>query len=173
MLAAVLRLPSFISQRRADRDAAMEVLAFAGLAHLADRDAQDLPLGTRRLLEVVRAVASKPHVVLLDEPAAGLDDDGLEELGDLIRHMRDAGGTVVLVEHNVPFVLAVADTVHVLDFGQMISSGPPDYVRTDPKVIECYLGGPRRSQADGATAQSGQAASAEAGSVLTAGEAEA
>jgi branched-chain amino acid transport system permease protein len=141
LLASVLRLPSFRRTRVVDRAMAQEALRFAHLDRVAGEDAQALPLGTRRLLEVVRAVVAEPHVVLLDEPAAGLDDDGLRELGTLVRHMRDAGATVVLVEHNVPFVLDVADTVYVLEFGAVIASGPPHAVRTDPKVIASYLGG--------------------------------
>ncbi|MCU1344858.1 MAG: ABC-type branched-chain amino acid transport system, ATPase component, partial [Acidimicrobiia bacterium] len=146
MPSAVLRLPKYHNTRRTDLAASREVLKFAGMGRLADQDAMGLPLGTRRLLEVVRAVVAKPHVILLDEPAAGLDDDGLEELGDLIEHMRNAGATVVLVEHNVPFVLKVADLVHVLDFGEVISTGTPEHVRNDPRVIACYLGGPRHKK---------------------------
>ncbi|OLF06680.1 hypothetical protein BLA60_30940 [Actinophytocola xinjiangensis] len=141
---AVLRLPGFYRIRREDRAAALAALSFAGLEHLASDDASALPLGTRRLLEVVRSVAGRPNVLLLDEPAAGLDDDGLRELGQLIRATRDAGGTVVLVEHNVPFVMDVADHVFVMELGTVIAGGPPEVVRTDQRVIDTYLG--RRGQ---------------------------
>ncbi|GAA1851079.1 branched-chain amino acid ABC transporter ATP-binding protein/permease [Pseudonocardia ailaonensis] len=139
-LSAVLRLPSFRRSRRADLDAARGALAFAGMADVADVDAQSLPLGTRRLLEVVRAVAGEPRLILLDEPAAGLDDDGRAELARLIRRARDAGGTVILVEHNVDFVLGLADHVHVMALGSVIASGPPQVIREHPEVINSYLG---------------------------------
>jgi branched-chain amino acid transport system permease protein len=144
LLTAIVRLPSHYRVRRQDRQAALAALSFAGLGHLAHQPAGSLPLGTRRLLEVVRAVAGKPHVLLLDEPAAGLDDDGLRELEMLMRRTREAGGTVVLVEHNVPFVMDVADQVFAMELGRVIASGPPDVVRRDQKVIDSYLG--RRGQ---------------------------
>ena len=93
---------------------------------------------------MVRAVAGAPQVLLLDEPAAGLDDDGLRELEMLMRRTREAGGTVVLVEHNVPFVMEVADQVFAMELGRVIASGPPDAVRRDQRVIDSYLG--RRGQ---------------------------
>jgi branched-chain amino acid transport system permease protein len=137
---AILRLPRYYQVRHRDRLAALAALSFAGLSHLAGEDAAALPLGTRRLLEVVRSVAGEPNILLLDEPAAGLDDTGLEELSTLIRRTRDAGGTVVLVEHNVPFVMQIADQVYVMDLGQVIASGPPSVVRRDQRVIDSYLG---------------------------------
>ncbi|QFG26147.1 ATP-binding cassette domain-containing protein [Actinomadura sp. WMMB 499] len=146
LLSAVLRLPKHHRVRRADRDAAAAALSFAGLGHAAGQDAASLPLGTRRLLEVVRSVAGEPRVLLLDEPAAGLDDDELRELGTLMRRIRDAGGTVVLVEHNVPFVMDVADQVYVMELGRVIASGPPEVVRSDQRVIDSYLGRRGRAQ---------------------------
>ncbi|MFC0529992.1 branched-chain amino acid ABC transporter ATP-binding protein/permease [Phytohabitans kaempferiae] len=145
LLTAILRLPTYYRVRRADREAALAALSFAGLGHLAHQPAGSLPLGTRRLLEVVRAVAGMPHVLLLDEPAAGLDDDGLRELEMLMRRTREAGGTVVLVEHNVPFVMDVADQIFAMELGRVIASGPPEVVRRDQRVIDSYLG--RRGQA--------------------------
>lgn len=146
LLAAILRLPSYRRTRREDRDAALAALSFAGLEHLAHQSAGSLPLGTRRLLEVVRAVAGKPNVLLLDEPAAGLDDDGLRELETLMRRTKEAGGTVVLVEHNVPFVMGIADHVFAMELGRVIASGPPEVVRRDQRVIDSYLG--RRGEAE-------------------------
>lgn len=140
LISAILRLPVNRRIRREDRAAALAALSFAGLEHLAQQSAGALPLGTRRLLEVVRAVAGKPHVLLLDEPAAGLDDDGLRELETLMRRTKEAGGTVVLVEHNVPFVMGVADHVFAMELGQVIASGTPDEVRRDQRVIDSYLG---------------------------------
>lgn len=144
-ISAILRLPPFLRARAEDRTAAMAALSFAGLAHLADREAESLPLGTRRLLEVVRSVAGEPNILLLDEPAAGLDETGLQELGMLMRRTREAGCTVVLVEHNVPFVMSIADQVFVMELGAVIASGPPEQVKNDPRVIDSYLG--RRGRA--------------------------
>jgi ABC-type branched-subunit amino acid transport system ATPase component len=102
--------------------------------------ANDLPLGRRRILEVARSIAGGPSVILLDEPAAGLDGEALEKLRSVLLKMRDAGATVVLIEHNVTFVLDVADTVYVMDLGSVIACGAPDDVRNDEKVIGSYLG---------------------------------
>jgi branched-chain amino acid transport system permease protein len=137
---SILRLPRFYRARRDNRAAALAALSFAGLVHLAGADAGSLPLGTRRLLEVARCVAGAPNVLLLDEPAAGLDDDSLRDLGSLMRRTREAGGTVVVVEHNVPFVMGLADNVFVMELGQVIASGPPEIVRTDERVLDSYLG---------------------------------
>lgn len=140
ILATILRLPSFRRQRSDDREIAMAALAFAGLDEVAGEDANTLPLGTRRLLEVVRAVAGEPHVMLLDEPAAGLDDTALHELSELLVRARAAGATVIIVEHNVPFVLAIADTVHVMHLGKVLASGSPDEIRDHPEVVATYFG---------------------------------
>lgn len=164
---ALLRLPSFRRTRRADRSAALEALEFAGLADLAHQRAVDLPLGTRRLLEVVRVVAAAPGVLLLDEPAAGLDDTGLSELRTLLRRAKEGGATVVLVEHNVPFVMSVADHVVVMDMGRTLVTGTPDEVRTNETVIATYLG--RRRPAERGTASDDTTSTGEAttGSVAT------
>ncbi|MGH1561587.1 branched-chain amino acid ABC transporter ATP-binding protein/permease [Mumia sp. DW29H23] len=163
LIASMLRLPVHYRIRRKDREAALAALSFAGLTHLAHEDAQSLPLGTRRLLEVVRAVAGEPHVLLLDEPAAGLDDEGLRELDQLMRRTRDAGGTVVLVEHNVPFVMETADQVFAMELGTVIASGPPDVVQRDQRVIDSYLGrrGDRARGDDAAVAASAEVGAGE------------
>jgi branched-chain amino acid transport system permease protein len=140
LLASILRLPGFYLARHHNRAAALAALSFAGLVHLAGAEAGSLPLGTRRLLEVARCVAGAPNVLLLDEPAAGLDDDSLRDLGSLMRQTRAAGGTVVIVEHNVPFIMGLADHVFVMELGQVIAAGPPETVRTDERVIDSYLG---------------------------------
>ncbi|MTD16320.1 ATP-binding cassette domain-containing protein [Nakamurella sp. YIM 132087] len=139
-LATMLRLPSAWRIRRQDHLAGQQALEFAGLTGIADRTAGKLPLGVRRLLEVVRAVAAAPGVILLDEPAAGLDEDGLAELSRLMLRARDAGATVVIVEHNVRFVFDLAEKICVMRLGRMIAAGTPEEVASDPEVISSYLG---------------------------------
>ena len=141
VLPSVLRLPRYWAARRADRREALRLLEFVGLAHLADEEAVSLSLGTRRLVEVARALASKPRLVLLDEPASGLSDEEVELLGRVIRAAADAGATVVLIEHNFRFVGSVSDVVHVLHVGGLIASGTATEVANDPRVVESYLGG--------------------------------
>lgn len=137
---SVLRLPGFRAKMRGHRANALELLALLDIAHLADVEASALPLGTRRLLEVARALAADAKLILLDEPASGLDETEVAELADLIRRLRESGATIVLVEHNFEMVMSVADHVYVLDTGQIVSEGNPDQVRADPRVTEVYLG---------------------------------
>jgi sulfate-transporting ATPase len=112
------------------------------LEHDLYREVQDLPYGKRRLLAIARAVASRPSVLLLDEPAAGLSDAETAELATLVKGLAEEWGmAVLLIEHDIDFVMAVCDNIVVLDFGQMIAQGTPDVVRHDPLVIAAYLGG--------------------------------
>ena len=140
VLAAILRLPSYRRRVRADEQEARRLLGATGLAHLAGARAADLPLGTRRLLEVARALAARPSLLLLDEPASGLDAEDVRRLGWLVRAVAAAGATVIVIEHNFQMMLEVADVINVLRAGALIASGPPAAIRVDPAVMESYLG---------------------------------
>jgi ABC-type branched-subunit amino acid transport system ATPase component len=114
-----------------------------GLAEWADRPAEVLPAGLRRRLEIVRALATRPRLLLLDEPAAGLSSGEIQALDTDLTELRDRGGpTIVLVEHHMDLVMGVSDEISVLDYGRVIASGTPDLVRNHPAVIEAYLGAP-------------------------------
>lgn len=140
ILAAVLRTPRFKKVRADDLHEAERVLALVGMLHLRDMEATSLPLGMRRLLEVARSLISEPAVLLLDEAASGLDEDEVDRLADLIREISDAGGTVILVEHNFRLVLSLADDIVVLAHGQVIASGPPEEIENNARVMSEYLG---------------------------------
>ncbi|MEV6012810.1 ABC transporter ATP-binding protein [Streptomyces sp. NPDC051976] len=118
-----------------------EALSVVGLDHRADTQAVDLSQGERKLVGVARALAGRPRVLCLDEPAAGLDSEESIRLGRRLRAVVDAGTGMLLVDHDMALILDVCDTVVVLDFGKVIASGPPDRVREDPTVIAAYLGG--------------------------------
>ena len=139
--ASLLRTPGFRRAERECREAALDCLEFVGLADLAHAPAGDLPYGKQRLLEMARALAAAPKLLLLDEPAAGLNSKETAELGHLIRAIRDRRGVAVgLVEHDMDLVMSVSDYVTVLHFGHPLAAGTPDQIQANPEVIKAYLG---------------------------------
>jgi ABC-type branched-subunit amino acid transport system ATPase component len=124
----------------ADEDALREVLDTLHLAELRDRHVHELSQGQRQLVSIARALAGRPKLLLLDEPAAGLDTTESEWLADRLRAVRDAGVTILLVDHDMNLVLGVCDSIHVLDLGKVLASGPPSVIRDDRSVAEAYLG---------------------------------
>jgi branched-chain amino acid transport system ATP-binding protein len=127
-------------ENRRFREECMAVLARLGIAELAHRDAQSLPFGRQRVVEFARALASEPRLVLLDEPACGLNPRETEEIGSLIAGIREAGVTVLIVEHDMSLVMGISDEVVVLSYGRKIAEGTPAEVQANPEVVSIYLG---------------------------------
>jgi branched-chain amino acid transport system ATP-binding protein len=139
-LEAALRLPLHRREEREIRERADAALERVGLLDWAHRAAEALPLGQQRSMQLARALCAQPSLLLLDEPASGLRAGEREALGGLIGELHRAGLTMLLIEHDVPFVMRLADRVTVLDLGQVIAEGTPDEVRRDERVAEAYLG---------------------------------
>ena len=124
----------------AERARAMELLAFVGLTHLWDNTAGTLSYGQRKLLELAYVLVADPAVILLDEPAGGINPTLIDEIRDRIMALNKGGTTFLIVEHNMEFVMGLCDTVTVMDAGRAIVCGPPAQIRTDPRVLDAYLG---------------------------------
>ncbi len=140
-LDSLLHLPGYYKAERAADAKAMELLDFMGLADVADQKAGSLPYGVQRRLEIVRALATNPSIILLDEPAAGMNPSETTELMHQIRRIRDTFQIAIfLIEHDMNLVMNVCETIAVVNYGRIIAKGTPEQIREDPAVIEAYLG---------------------------------
>lgn len=140
LLAGALQLPRTRAEEREIRARAMEALEFVGLDSRAHQSAAVLPLGLKRLLEIARALAAAPTLLLLDEPASGLDGAETEKLQEMILDLKEGGLTTLLVEHDMGLTMEVADEIAVLNYGRLIAEGPPRAIQKNPEVIAAYLG---------------------------------
>jgi branched-chain amino acid transport system ATP-binding protein len=140
ILSSALKLPGVNREERHIRGKALECLEFAGIAGHAPETAENLPFGKCRLLEIARAMALEPEIILLDEPAAGLNARETADLGHLIQRIRNTGVTVVLVEHDMELVMDICDSIMVLNLGEKLAEGSPREIQENQKVITAYLG---------------------------------
>ena len=136
----IVRSPRFLKGERQLREQAEALLSKVGLSTDADVRASALPYGKQRRLEIARALALQPSLLLLDEPAAGMVDEEQQDLAFLLSTLRSEGLTLLVIDHNIRFLLSVVDRVQVMNYGQLIAEGEPDEVVADPAVIEAYLG---------------------------------
>ena len=140
LLEAILGLPRARASERAQRKRAAELVSWIGLEHRANDLAGSLSYGEQRLVGVALALAAQPKMLLMDEPVSGMNASETHTFVQLIRRIRDSGVTILLVEHDMPMVMSVSDRIVVLNYGRIIAEGPPEEIRTNPAVIEAYLG---------------------------------
>ncbi len=140
LVGSLFGVPRSRRDEKASMEKALELLTFMGLEHRAHQMAKNLPYGDQRRLEIARALALNPKVLLLDEPAAGFNPQEKVELGELILKIRDKGYAVLLIEHDMSLVMKISDRIAVLDFGQKIAEGTPEEIQNNQRVIDAYLG---------------------------------